>query len=85
MKHYNAQVTVMPLKEILDPQGKAVESGLHNMGLSTISGVRIGKQITFELSAEDEESAKLIANEACSKLLANQIMEGYSFTIQEIS
>ena len=44
---YTVQVKVMPLKELLDPQGKAVLGGLQNLGLSTIQDVRIGKNITL--------------------------------------
>ncbi|WP_315820705.1 phosphoribosylformylglycinamidine synthase subunit PurS [Paraflavitalea speifideaquila] len=40
---YNVQVTVMPLKELLDPQGKAVMGGLQNLGLNKVQDVRVGK------------------------------------------
>jgi phosphoribosylformylglycinamidine synthase subunit PurS len=83
MKHYTAHISVMPLKEILDPQGKAVESGLHNLGLSAITQVRIGKQISFQVSAVDKETAESIVNQACQQLLANPIMEDYNFHLQE--
>jgi len=83
MKHYTAHVAVMPLKEILDPQGKAVELGLHNLGLGTITGVRIGKQISFQVSASDYAAAEILVKEACQKLLANVIMEDYTFSLQE--
>ena len=78
---YTAQVKVMPLKELLDPQGKAVMSGLGNLGLNSITDVRIGKNITLQVEAETPEAAKQIAEEAAKKLLANQVMEMFEITI----
>ncbi|MBY0481306.1 MAG: phosphoribosylformylglycinamidine synthase subunit PurS [Chitinophagaceae bacterium] len=72
---YNVQIKVMPLKDLLDPQGKAVLGGLKNLGLTTVSDVRVGKHITLAVEAESEEAAKQIAQEASQKLLANQVME----------
>jgi phosphoribosylformylglycinamidine synthase PurS subunit len=74
---YTVQVKVMPLKELLDPQGKAVMSGLQNLGLSNVEDVRIGKSISLQVNAESEEKAKQIAEEASKKLLANPVMEYY--------
>lgn len=74
----------MPLKEILDPQGKAVKLGLGNLGLKEISDVRIGKHITLELEASDKKEAERQVETACKKLLANLIMEGYSYTIHSL-
>jgi phosphoribosylformylglycinamidine synthase len=71
------QIKVMPLKDLLDPQGKAVLGGLHNLGLNGISDVRIGKHITLQIEVESELSAKTKAEEACKKLLANPVMEFY--------
>jgi phosphoribosylformylglycinamidine synthase len=71
----------MPLKELLDPQGKAVMSGLGNLGLSQIKDVRIGKNITLQVEADSVEAAKTIAEEAARKLLANQVMEMFEISI----
>lgn len=79
-----AHINIMPLKELLDPQGKAVNSSLHNLGLISIGKVRIGKHITLELDTADRESATDMTAEACRKLLANQVMESYDFTITEV-
>ena len=78
---YTAQVKIMPLKELLDPQGKAVMSGLGNLGLSEIKDVRIGKNITLQVEAESAEAAKTIAEDAAKKLLANQVMEMFEIFI----
>ncbi len=78
---FTAQVKVMPLKELLDPQGKAVMGGLANLGLNGIKDVRIGKNITLQIEAETADAAKLAAEEAAKKLLANQVMEMFEVTI----
>ena len=71
----------MPLKELLDPQGKAVMGGLANLGLSGIQDVRIGKNITLQIEAATADTAKQIAEEAGKKLLANQVMEMFEVVI----
>lgn len=74
---YNVQIKVMPLKDLLDPQGKAVLGGLQNLGLGTVADVRVGKHITLQIDADNETTAKQIADEASRKLLANPVMEFY--------
>src|SRR5271154_784480 len=49
--NYSVQIKVMPLKELLDPQGKAVLGGLQNLGIKAVQDVRIGKSIYLELNA----------------------------------
>ncbi len=78
---FTAQVKVMPLKELLDPQGKAVMGGLANLGLSGIQDVRIGKNISLQIEATTADAAKQIAEEAAKKLLSNQVMEMFEITI----
>jgi phosphoribosylformylglycinamidine synthase subunit PurS len=78
---YTAQIIVMPLKELLDPQGKAVLGGLSNLGLAGIKDVRIGKNITLQVEATSADDAKTIAEEAAKKLLANGVMEMYEVEV----
>lgn len=78
-----AEVNIMPLKEILDPQGKAVTGSMKNLGLPEIQNVRVGKRITLELEAQNESVAHLKVDEACRKLLANLIMESYEFDLKQ--
>jgi len=78
---YTIQIKVMPLKELLDPQGKAVMSGLQNLGLNNVEDVRIGKNISLQVNADSEERAKQIAEEASKKLLANPVMEYYEVSV----
>jgi phosphoribosylformylglycinamidine synthase PurS subunit len=79
-----AEINVMPKKEILDPQGKAVTGSMKNIGLAEITNVRVGKHITLELVAESREQAEEKVDNACKKLLANLIMESYEFEIAAI-
>ena len=78
-----AEIDIMPLKEILDPQGKAVTGSMKNLGLPEIQNVRVGKHITLELEAENEDSARQKVDEACRKLLVNLIMESYVFDLKQ--
>jgi len=80
---FTVQIKVMPLKELLDPQGKAVMGGLENLGLSGVEDVRVGKNITLLVNADSVEKAKQIAEEASKKLLSNPVME--YFEISETS
>ena len=79
--NFLAEIKIMPLKELLDPQGKAVIGGLSNLGLKNIEDVRIGKHIQLNIEAIDAAEAKKIAEEASEKLLANPVMEEYTIQI----
>lgn len=78
---FKAEIDVMPLKELLDPQGKAVASNMKNLELEEISKVRIGKHISLELEAADEAAASEMVESACKRLLANPVMEYFEFKI----
>lgn len=78
---FRAEIDIMPLEALLDPQGKAVNAGLRNLGLNNISSVRVGKHITLQLEAASEAEARSAVEEACKKLLANLIMESYRFEL----
>ncbi len=80
---YRAEINVMPLKALLDPQGKAITGSMKNLGLPEITNVRVGKHINLEVDADDLNSAKEKVETACKKLLANPIMEYYEFEVFE--
>ena len=79
-----AEIDVMPLKALLDPQGKAVSGSMKNLGLPEITNVRVGKHIQLEIEAISEDEAKIKAESACRLLLANQIMESYTFVVSVV-
>lgn len=78
---YTVEIKVMPLKELLDPQGKAVMGGLKNLGLNGVEDVRVGKNITLQVNADSPEKAKQIAEDATKKLLANGVMEYFEISV----
>lgn len=78
---FTVQIKVMPLKELLDPQGKAVLGGLESLGLGGVEDVRIGKNITLRINADSAEKAKQIAEEASKKLLSNPVMEYFEVSV----
>ncbi len=80
---FRAEIDVMPLDALLDPQGKAVTGSMKTVGLEMIDGVRIGKHIRLFVEADSKEAASEKVDEACVKLLSNQIMESYTYTIEE--
>ncbi len=81
---YFVDIKIMPLKVLLDPQGKVVTQSIKNLGLNTISNIRVGKHINLEVEAETIEKANSLVDEACKKLLCNQIMESYQIELTEI-
>ena len=81
---FTAEIDVMPLKSLLDPQGKAVSASMGNVGLSEIGNVRIGKHITLEIEADNKDIAAAKVDEACKKMLCNQIMESFEITLTEV-
>ena len=79
--NFSVQIKVMPLRELLDPQGKAVMGGLQNLGIKAIQDVRIGKNIQLQVEAATAEEAKKIAENASIKLLANPVMEYFEISL----
>jgi phosphoribosylformylglycinamidine synthase PurS subunit len=79
--NFAVQVKVMPLKELLDPQGKAVMGGLQSLGLRNVQDVRIGKSIYLQIEAGSADEARQVAEEAGRKLLANPVMEYFEISV----
>tara|TARA_B110000305_G_scaffold134785_1_gene150490 strand:- start:10432 stop:10683 length:252 start_codon:yes stop_codon:yes gene_type:complete len=80
---FKAEIDVMPLDALLDPQGKAVTSSMKNIGLDAIEGIRIGRHVRLFVEAGNQEAADKMVDQACKKLLANQIMESYTYSLEE--
>lgn len=76
-----AYINVMPLKALLDPQGKAVTARLHTMDLKAIVDARIGKHMELAVEAKDRKAAEAAVERACKEMLHNPIMESYEFTV----
>jgi phosphoribosylformylglycinamidine synthase len=80
---YKSKISISVRKNILDPQGKAVEHSLKTMGFEKIIDTRIGKYIELLIDAGTEEEAVKLSEEACRKLLANPVMEDYTISVQK--
>lgn len=78
---YKAKVNITLRKSILDPKGKAAHHALQNLGLTNIEDVRIGKLVEMNIEAASKEEAKSLAETACEKLLANEVMEDFTVEI----
>ncbi len=80
---YKVKVYVTLRESVLDPQGSAVKSALHSMEYKEVQDVRIGKymELTIEKSDRDLDVA---VREMCEKLLANTVIEDYSYEVQEV-
>ena len=85
MLTYQCRIYVTLRPSVLDPAGVAVESGLKQMGYKGVEGVRIGKYVELTLSASDENDAKEKLDQMCDQLLANTVIENYSFELTDVS
>lgn len=83
MNKYFVKVEVKLKPLVLDPQGKAVSSALHNLGYEDVKNTRIGKLIELNIEGESEETVRNSVTEMCSKLLANTVIEDFSIHITE--
>ena len=76
-----ARIKITLKNGVLDPQGKAIQNALGGMGISGVGGVRQGKYIEVDLSATDEASARATVERMCKDLLANTVIENYSYEL----
>ena len=78
-----ARVTVYPRREILDPQGKAIQGALAGIGFDQVKEVRAGKSFDVELEADDAAQAGELLGQMCERLLANTVVEDYEIELLE--
>jgi phosphoribosylformylglycinamidine synthase len=78
-----ARVTVYPRREILDPQGKAIQGALAGIGFDRVEQVRAGKSFDIVLAVDDAEVAGEMLDQMCEKLLANTVVEDYQVELIE--
>ncbi len=81
MSRYLAKVDVMPKDGISDPQGQTIERALPALGLKGISSVRVGKSISLQIDAADEDDARKRVSEVCARLLANPVIESFDIVV----
>ena len=68
---------------VLDPQGKAIENALGQLGFDGVDNVRQGKMIELELADADADQARDRLQEMCEKLLANTVIENYDIRLND--
>ena len=78
----NIRITLKPV--VNDPPGLAIRDGLHNLGYSSVNAVRAGKYIQLYFTADDHDAAEAVTDSMCHTLLANPVIEDYSFDVQLI-
>ncbi len=78
---FGARVRVALKPTVNDPQGDATLGALKSLGFESVRNVRVGKSLTLEIDAADEESARREVNEMCAKLLANPVIEAYEVDV----
>lgn len=78
---FEVDVNILPLKGLLDPQGKTVHQGLNKIGLMEVQDVRVGKRIVMHIDADSAEKAHAIAEDACKRVLVNPVMEAYTIEV----
>lgn len=76
-----AKIRITLKNGVLDPQGKAIQNALGSLGFAGIDEVRQGKYIEVDLKETDEARAKEQVEKMCKDLLANTVIENYSFEI----
>jgi phosphoribosylformylglycinamidine synthase len=84
MKRYRVDVTVLPKDGVLDIQGKAVERTLRQSGYASVDDVRVGRFIRFVVEADGEEAAGSVVDAVADDLLANGLIESYSYNMEPL-
>ena len=79
---YKASINITLRPSILDPQGKAAHHALESLGFDKVESIRMGKFVEMWINEDTEEEAVLVARGACSKLLANPVMEDFTILVE---
>jgi phosphoribosylformylglycinamidine synthase PurS subunit len=80
---YLAKVYITLKPTVNDPQGLTIKGALHNLGFSSVEDVRAGKYIEVKVDEKNLAAARQQIDEMCHKLLANPVIEKYSFEIEQ--
>ncbi|MCJ7655969.1 MAG: phosphoribosylformylglycinamidine synthase subunit PurS [Dehalococcoidia bacterium] len=81
---YLAKVYITLKPTVNDPQGLTIKGALRNLGFTSVEDVRAGKYIEVRIKQNDLAKAKEQVNDMCRKLLANPVIENYSFKLEEV-
>ena len=81
---FDCHVEVRGLDGIADPAGRTIERALPALGFRGVSGVHVGKLITFSLEAVDENACRAEVAAMCEHLLANPVIELAEITVTQV-
>lgn len=81
---YLARVFVSLKPTVNDPEGTTIAGALGSLGFESVEGVRAGRYFEVTLSASGEDAARTLVDQMCSRLLANPIIETYTFTVETL-
>ncbi len=84
MSEFKAKVFVSLRPSVLDPAGEATMSAASRLGIEGITKLRIGKAIDLDISASDEKEAKQLVEKVSDRLLANPVIENWTFQLKKI-
>lgn len=82
MSEFLARVEVSLKPTVNDPQGLTIRGGLHSLGFKEVESVRAGKYMEIRLEAADVASAETRVQEMCRRLLANPVIEEFTFQVE---
>ena len=85
MKEYKVKVEVKLKPVVLDPQGKAVLSSLHNLGFGEVADGRVGKLIELKIKDSNSDNVRSKIDDMCKKLLSNPVIEDYNISMEEVT
>ena len=81
---FRAEIKVMPKKTVLDPQGKAILHALHSLEYGTVTDAKAGKLFNVFINEKDEEAANIMVKNMCEKLLCNQVIEDFEYSVAKV-
>jgi phosphoribosylformylglycinamidine synthase len=81
MTSYRYAVNVTPKPGILDPQGRAVEGSLGHLGITGVTGVRVGRRVELTVDADDQAAARNVVERLAGELLSNPLIEAYDIEL----
>ena len=83
MPKFSIDLNIMPIGSVLDPQGEAIENSLKNISGLDATEFKVGKKITFKIKAANRKKCSEIVIKLCKKLLVNEVIEKYTFKIND--
>jgi phosphoribosylformylglycinamidine synthase PurS subunit len=82
MSVWQAEIRVLLKPSVNDPQGLSIQGALRMLGFDSVAGVRAGKLIQLQLEADDRAVAEAAVERMCAQLLANPVIETYTFSLE---